>query len=75
MVKSKTIDKAIKFYLQNKNYDSLFSVTKIKKRFWNSKNKPYNHNLSEAPTTQALKELFEENSGFYIFNKNTLKKN
>ena len=74
LVKSKTIDKAIKFYLQNKNYDSLFSVTKIKKRFWNSKNKPYNHNLSEAPTTQALKELFEENSGFYIFNKNTFKK-
>ena len=33
LVKSKTIDKAIKFYLQNKNYDSLFSVTKIKKRF------------------------------------------
>ncbi len=74
LVKSGTIDKAIKFFLQNKNYDSLFSVTKIKKRFWNSKNKPYNHKLSTAPTTQILKELFEENSGFYIFNKNVFKK-
>ena len=36
----------------------------------NFKKKPYNHKLSEAPTTQTLKELFEENSGFHIFSKN-----
>lgn len=75
LLKKTTIEKAIK-YFKKTNYDSLFSVTKIQKRFWNDKSKPYNHKITNSPTTQSLKILFEENSGFYIFNKKTfLKKN
>lgn len=75
LLKKTTIEKGIQFYKKN-NFDSLFSVTKIQKRFWNDKNKPYNHILTNSPTTQSLKILFEENSGFYIFNRKTfLKKN
>lgn len=71
LIRKKTIENAIKFYNSTKEFDSLFSVTKIKKRFWNSKKKPYNHKLKRSPTTQTLDELYEENSGFYIFNRNT----
>ena len=75
LLKKTTIEKAIK-YFKKTNHDSLFSVTKIQKRFWNDKNKPYNHKIANSPTTQSLKILFEENSGFYIFNRKTfLKKN
>ena len=75
LLKQKTIDKAIQFYKKNR-FDSLFSVTKIQKRFWNYNNKPYNHKITNSPTTQSLKILFEENSGFYIFNRKTFfKKN
>ena len=75
LLKKTTIEKAINYFKKN-NYDSLFSVTKIQKRFWNDESKPYNHKITNSPTTQSLKILFEENSGFYIFNKKTfLKKN
>jgi CMP-N-acetylneuraminic acid synthetase len=75
LLKSKTIKEAIKYY-RKYGFDSLFSVTKIQKRFWNNKNKPLNHKIKNSPTTQSLKVLYEENSGFYIFNRKTfLKRN
>lgn len=75
LLKSKTIKEAIKYYRKYR-FDSLFSVTKIQKRFWNNKNKPLNHKINNSPTTQSLKVLYEENSGFYIFNRKTfLKRN
>ena len=74
LIKKNTIERAIQFYKNNK-YDSLFSVTKVQKRFWNKNNKPHNHKINNSPTTQELEILFEENSGFYIFNKKTFFKN
>ena len=75
LLKKKTIEKAIRHYKKNK-YDSLFSVTRIQKRFWSHKNKPINHKVSNSPTTQTLRLLYEENSGFYIFSRKTfLKRN
>ena len=73
LLKKRTIDRAISYYKKNK-YDSLFSVTRIQKRFWSHKNKPVNHKVSNSPTTQSLKLLYEENSGFYIFNRKTFSK-
>ena len=75
LLKKKTIEKAIRHYKKNK-YDSLFSVTRIQKRFWSHKNKPINYKVSNSPTTQTLRLLYEENSGFYIFSRKTfLKRN
>tara|TARA_B100002019_G_scaffold286284_1_gene296538 strand:- start:12902 stop:13525 length:624 start_codon:yes stop_codon:yes gene_type:complete len=70
LLKISTINKAIYYYKKNK-YDSLFSVTRIQKRFWSLKKKPINHSVNNSPTTQSLKLLYEENSGFYIFNRKT----
>jgi len=72
----KTIDNAISFYIKNKNkYDSIFSVTKIQKRFWKKDGIPINHNLSDDPTTQNLNPYYEENSSFYIFSRESFKNN
>lgn len=66
----RTLDKAINFYFKNyRKYDSIFSVTPIKKRLWSKNLMPINHNPSENPTTQNLKTILEENSAFYIFTR------
>lgn len=65
-----TIDQAIEKYFSGLNqYDSLFSVTRIQSRFYNSRAKPINHNPKELIRTQDLEPIFEENSNFYIFSK------
>jgi len=65
-----TIDKAISFFINNKNkYDSIFSVTRLQKRLWNKNTKPINHKIQDVPTTQNLSKIYEENSCFYIFTR------
>jgi CMP-N-acetylneuraminic acid synthetase len=72
LLKVKTINKAIESFFENKkNYDSLFGVTKVQKRFWRKDGNPINHMISDEPTTQNLEPYFEENSCFYIFSKNS----
>ena len=76
LFKSKTLENAINFYFDNINqYDSLFSVTKILKRFWYESGDPVNHDILDEPTTQNLKPYFEENSCFYLFTQESFKKN
>ena len=72
-----TLENAINYYFNNnKKFDSLFSVTKIYKRFWYENGIPVNHNLENDPTTQDLIPYYEENSCFYLFTKQSfLKKN
>jgi CMP-N-acetylneuraminic acid synthetase len=53
-------------------YDSLFSVTRIQARLWDSLARPINHNPSILLQTQDLPPVFEENSCFYIFTRQTL---
>ncbi len=70
LLKPGSIDMGIKTYFENKkNYDSLFSVNKIQKRFWTKDWVPLNHNPADSPTTQDLEIIYEENSCFYIFSK------
>ena len=70
LLRSSTIDSAIDNFLKfNDKYDSLFSVTKVQKRFWTANYKPMNHNLIDEPTTQNIEPYFEENSCIYIFSK------
>lgn len=69
-----TIDKALNFFLNEKHkYDSVFSVTKWQTRFYWADNKPVNHNPTELLRTQDLPPLYEENSNFYIFTKDSFK--
>jgi CMP-N-acetylneuraminic acid synthetase len=74
LLKTETIDKAIETYFENLDkYDSLFSVTKVQTRFYDKNAKPVNHNPEELLRTQDLEPLYEENSNFYIFSKDSFK--
>jgi CMP-N-acetylneuraminic acid synthetase len=50
-------------------YDSVFSVTKLQTRLYKGNGEAYNHDPNELLRTQDLEPLFEENSNFYIFTK------
>lgn len=70
LLKATTIDAAVELYFANLDkFDSVFSVTKVQTRFYDSEAKPVNHNPAELIRTQDLEPLFEENSNFYIFSK------
>ena len=53
-------------------YDSLFSVTRIQARLWDSLARPINHDPSILLQTQDLPPVYEENSCFYLFTRQTL---
>jgi len=70
-----TLDNAIEKYFDNLDkYDSLFAVTKVQTRFYDKDAKPINHNPEELLRTQDLEPLYEENSNFYIFSKDSFSK-
>ena len=75
---TETIDKAIDKMLLIKEdsglYDSIFSVTKTQKRFYNEDATPMNHD-PKMLVTQHLTPIFEENSCFYIFTKQSFLNN
>ena len=74
LLKSDTIDQAIETYFSNLNlYDSVFGVTKVQTRFYNKDANAINHNPEELLRTQDLEPLYEENSNFYIFSKESFK--
>lgn len=75
LLKPETISAGIKA-LQEKSYmyDSLFSVTEVKKRFWNQLAQPINHNPNILLRTQDLPPIYEENSCMYIFTREVLEK-
>lgn len=72
LLKTKSIDAAIEkmiIFQKEKTYDSIFSVTKWQTRLYDKDGNPHNHNPKELIRTQDLDPLYEENSNFYIFTK------
>lgn len=69
---SRALDKFISIFPV---YDSLFSVTRIQSRLWDSLARPINHNPAILLQTQNLPPVFEENSCFYLFTRDTLSHN
>lgn len=53
-------------------YDSLFSVTRIQARLWDSQAHPINHDPAILLQTQDLPPVYEENSCFYLFTRQLL---
>lgn len=53
------------------NFDSAFAVKKLQDFLWKD-GKPFNYDLSNIPRTQDLQALFEETSGFYIYQKRVM---
>ena len=69
-----SIDRALHKMIEiGTSNDSIFSVTKIQTRFYDINGKAINHNPQELVRTQDLPPIFEENSCFYIFTKNSFK--
>lgn len=70
----KSLDSAIeKMISRSTDFDSIFSVTKIQTRLYDKNGNPFNHDPKELLRTQDLEAMFEENSGFYIFTKDSFK--
>lgn len=63
-----TIDNAIECFLNSKN-DSLFSVSKVRRRLYTETGIPLNHIPGELIPTQELPILYEENSCLYLFTR------
>jgi N-acylneuraminate cytidylyltransferase len=71
LVKTETIDSAIERFFSQKEYDALFTVTPIKSRFYWPDGSGINHDPKHLIRTQDLEPVYEENSCFYIFSKET----
>lgn len=70
MLKTGTLDTAIKTYLEKKDmYDSVFSVTRVQRRLYGSDGSPLNHDPVKLLRTRDLPPIYEENSNLYIFTK------
>lgn len=60
------------YFMGIDNYDSLMSVTKIRKFIWDSRGAlNYNRALEKWPQTQSLPAVWEINSGAFIASKDT----
>lgn len=76
LIKPTTVELAVAQYRAalKQGYDTLFSVTKQQKRFFDKDGKPINHDPNKLINTQDLDPLFEENSNIYIFSKSSFAK-
>ncbi len=70
LLRATTISEAIAAFQRCfPEYDSLFSVTRLQTRLWNTDGSPLNHDPSVLLRTQDLTPVYEENSCIYIFPK------
>ena len=73
LLRRDTVSGAIQALFQNyPTFDSLFSVTRIQTRLWDSLGRAIIHNPAVLLRTQDLPPIFEENSCLYIFTRQTL---
>lgn len=73
LLTTETIGRAIETFLDNRpTYDSLFSVTRIQSRLWDSQGRAVNHDPAILLRSQDLPAVYEENSCLYIFQRSTL---
>ena len=73
LLRAETITKALEEFLNSYPiYDSLFSVTRLQTRLWDSLTRAVNHNPAILLRTQDLPPVYEENSCLYIFTRQIL---
>ncbi len=71
LVRSETLEKAIKAFFSQQKHDALFSVTPVQTRYYWKDGRGINHDPKHLIRTQDLEPIYEENSCFYIFSKET----
>ncbi len=62
-----------RFAAPDREFDSVFSVTRLQARLWDAESRPVNHDPSVLLRTQDLAPLFIENSCFFIFTPDLLR--
>lgn len=73
LLRPQTISAAIHSLADNfPAFDSLFGVTRVQTRLWDSLARPINHNPAILLQTQDLPAIYEENSCIYLFTRETL---
>ena len=75
LLTTETIDRAIDKYFEviENGCDSVFGVTKFQSRFYWADTTAINQNQKELIRTQDLPPIYEENSNFYIFSRESFK--
>ena len=71
LLTTETIDNAIEAFFEQQTNDTLFSVTQVKTRFYWPDGTGINHDPKHLIRTQDLEPIYEENSCFYIFSRET----
>jgi N-acylneuraminate cytidylyltransferase len=75
LLRVETLNAAIEeFFKLEKPYDSLFSVTRLQTRLFDKEGQAINHNPTELLRTQDLPPVYEENSNFFIFSRESFSK-
>lgn len=68
LLQASTVERAVEAFLASfPENDSLFSVTRWRKRLWDAHGRPVNHDPAVLLRTQDLPPMFEENSCLYLF--------
>lgn len=74
-LKSSTVSAALKTFMEaGPGFDSVFSVTRLQARLWDSAVQPVNHDPAVLLRTQDLAPLYVENSCFFIFTPELLRR-
>lgn len=74
LLSAETVTAAVSDFLDNyPMYDSLFGVTRLQTRLWDSLARAVNHNPAILLRTQDLPPIYEENSCIYIFSEEILR--
>ena len=74
LLRAESVSRAIQAFEKGlPGIDSLFSVTRLQTRLYDSQGKALNHNPAELLQTQDLPPVYEENSCIYIFDEQTLR--
>lgn len=68
------IDEALNLYSTG-NYDSILSVVRTKRFFWESGGRPVNYDYRKRPRRQDFEGILMENGSFYISSISGIKKN
>jgi CMP-N-acetylneuraminic acid synthetase len=75
-LKAETVSAALKLFSRSdREFDSVFSVTRLQARLWDAATRPVNHDPSLLLRTQDLAPLFIENSCFFVFTPELLREN
>lgn len=74
LLRAETIDWAIETFMEDRDHDSLFTVTPRQTRFYWPDGSAINHDPTTVIRTQDLDPVYEENSCMYLFTRSSFER-